>query len=68
MAHISLWIHVHVTLLLTNLDVGCATEQQGTEVRAVTAPGDIIIGGIFPIYELEQKNITFKPFGQPCIR
>lgn len=68
MAHISLWIHVHITLLLTNLDVGCAAKQQGTKVQAVTAPGDIVIGGIFPIHESVHKDVSFKPFGQPCIR
>ncbi|KAM7382334.1 hypothetical protein PAMP_002071 [Pampus punctatissimus] len=34
-----------------------------------TAPGDIIIGGIFPIHEdVDKQNNSFAPHLQPCVR
>ncbi|XP_070768754.1 G-protein coupled receptor family C group 6 member A [Enoplosus armatus] len=47
---------------------GHATEN-GTIVSEATAPGDIIIGGIFPIHEdVDKDNKTFEPNAQPCVR
>lgn len=62
-------IYLHITLFVLILELGCATDG-GTEMPAATAPGDIIIGGIFPIHEDVDKenNSNFKPYIQPCIR
>lgn len=68
MAWVALGIYVHITLFLIILEVGRATEM-GTRVPAATAPGDIIIGGIFPIHEdVDKENKSFEPHLQPCIR
>ncbi|KAM9425778.1 G-protein coupled receptor family C group 6 member A [Pholidichthys leucotaenia] len=40
-----------------------------TSGPGITAPGDIIIGGIFPIHEdVDRNNSSFAPQAQPCIR
>ncbi len=41
------------------MEIGHATEK-GTRVPGVTAPGDVIIGGIFPIHEdVDKDNSSF---------
>lgn len=69
MAWVALLIYLHsITLFLIILEIGHATEK-GTRVRGATAPGDIIIGGIFPIHEdVDKENSSFAPHLQPCIR
>lgn len=68
MAWVALGIYVHITLFLITLEIGRATER-GTRVPAATAPGDIIIGGIFPIHEgVDEVNKSFVLHPLPCIR
>lgn len=53
---------VHITFLLVILEVSVS-------LRAATAPGDLTIGGIFPIHEdVDKGNKSFKPHTQSCIR
>ncbi|XP_042346173.1 G-protein coupled receptor family C group 6 member A isoform X2 [Plectropomus leopardus] len=50
--------------------MGHASEQDSRVLEA-TAPGDIIIGGIFPVHEgvdKDKDNSSFAPHLQPCIR
>ncbi|XP_019118243.1 G-protein coupled receptor family C group 6 member A isoform X1 [Larimichthys crocea] len=59
---------VYLNLCLIILETGHATEK-GTRVPQATAPGDIIIGGIFPIHEdVAKENNSYAPHIQPCIR
>uniref|UniRef100_A0A8D3CT21 G-protein coupled receptor family C group 6 member A n=1 Tax=Scophthalmus maximus TaxID=52904 RepID=A0A8D3CT21_SCOMX len=44
------------------------TTEKDTRVMDATAPGDIIIGGIFPIHEDVDKKNSFAPQPQSCIR
>lgn len=61
-------IYLHITLNLIILETGHATEKD-TRILGATAPGDIIIGGIFPIHEdVNKENNSFAPQLQPCIR
>ncbi|XP_067458642.1 G-protein coupled receptor family C group 6 member A [Thunnus thynnus] len=68
MAWVARRIYLHVIVFLIILEIGHATEK---DIRApgATAPGDIIIGGIFPIHEdVEKQNNSFAPHLQPCVR
>uniref|UniRef100_A0A4W6BZB8 G-protein coupled receptor family C group 6 member A n=1 Tax=Lates calcarifer TaxID=8187 RepID=A0A4W6BZB8_LATCA len=68
MAWVALGLSFHITLFLTILKTGCATENDGIMLGA-TAPGDFIIGGIFPIHEdVAKKYDSFAPQPQPCVR
>ncbi|XP_037639849.1 G-protein coupled receptor family C group 6 member A [Sebastes umbrosus] len=68
MAWLALVIYLHITLFLIILEIGHATEED-TRVVGATAPGDIIIGGIFSIHgDVDKKNSSFAPHPQPCIR
>lgn len=67
MAMVGFIINVHITLFFLILEIGRSTD--GTSLPAATAPGDIIIGGIFPIHEdVDKKNKSFEPHIRPCIR
>lgn len=60
-------IYLNIALFFLVLELGCATGA--TELPAATAPGDIIIGGIFPIHEdVDKENNSFEPYIQPCVR
>ncbi|XP_038566242.1 G-protein coupled receptor family C group 6 member A [Micropterus salmoides] len=66
MAWVTPVIYVYITH--TILEIGHATEK-GTRVPEATAPGDIIIGGVFPIHgDVDKKNNSFAPHKPPCIR
>lgn len=68
MDRIAFVVYLHITLFVLILELGCATDR-GTEMPAATAPGDIIIAGIFPIHEdVAKENNSFEPYIQPCIR
>ncbi|KAM9353828.1 G-protein coupled receptor family C group 6 member A [Symphorus nematophorus] len=68
MSRVHLVISLHITLFLFILEIGHATEKS-TRVPEASAPGDIIIGGVFPMHEDVQKdNKSFAPRIQPCIR
>ncbi|XP_051263230.1 G-protein coupled receptor family C group 6 member A [Dicentrarchus labrax] len=68
MARAALLIYLHIALFLNILETGHASERS-TRVLEATAPGDIIIGGIFPIHEdVDKENTFFEPHIQPCIR
>ncbi|KAK2815413.1 hypothetical protein Q5P01_025880 [Channa striata] len=68
MAWDSLLICYHVTFFIIVLQTGKGTETD-TSVPEAEAPGDITIGGIFSIHEdVDQKNSSFVPQQQPCIR
>lgn len=68
MAMIGFIINVDVTLFFFILQIGHGTEWTAS-LPAATAPGDIIIGGIFPIHEdVDKGNTSFKPQMRPCIR
>uniref|UniRef100_A0A3Q3WIL9 G-protein coupled receptor family C group 6 member A n=1 Tax=Mola mola TaxID=94237 RepID=A0A3Q3WIL9_MOLML len=68
MAWATLGIYVHITLFFIILEGRHATERSIT-VPAATAPGDIIIGGIFPIHEdVDKNNKSFNPHPQACVR
>ncbi|XP_044062485.1 G-protein coupled receptor family C group 6 member A [Siniperca chuatsi] len=68
MALVAPVIYLHITLFHIILEKGHAIEK-GTRVLGATAPGDIIIGGIFAIHEdVDKKNSSFAPHLQPCIR
>lgn len=68
MAWVSLLIYFHITFFLIILKIQEAVEED-TRVLGATAPGDIIIAGIFPIHEdVDKKNNSFAPQQQPCIR
>ncbi|KAG8009726.1 G-protein coupled receptor family C group 6 member A [Nibea albiflora] len=59
---------VYLNLCLIILETGHATVK-GTRASEATAPGDIIIGGIFPIHEdVAKENNSYAPHIQPCIR
>ncbi|XP_070691024.1 G-protein coupled receptor family C group 6 member A [Pempheris klunzingeri] len=67
MAWAALQIFLHITLFLIILQIGHAIER-GSRVQGATAPGDIIIGGIFSIHEdVDKENKSFAPHLQPCI-
>lgn len=67
MATVGFIINVHITLFFLILEIGRGTD--GTSLPAATAPGDIIIGGIFPIHEdVDKEIISFQPHIKPCIR
>uniref|UniRef100_UPI0037E725CD G-protein coupled receptor family C group 6 member A n=1 Tax=Semicossyphus pulcher TaxID=241346 RepID=UPI0037E725CD len=68
MACACLVIRLLVTLVLLSLEVGPAAAD-GTRVERATAPGDFIIGGLFPLHEdVDRENSSFAPHLQPCIR
>lgn len=68
MAWVALGIYVYITPFLIILDIGCATERV-TRVPVATAPGDVIIGGIFPIHEgVDKGNESFEPHPARCVR
>ncbi|XP_070823099.1 G-protein coupled receptor family C group 6 member A [Chaetodon trifascialis] len=68
MALVSLLIYLHILLFFIILEIGHATEKT-TRVLEATAPGDIVIGGIFPIHEdVDKENNSFAPHLKPCIR
>ncbi|XP_034384827.1 G-protein coupled receptor family C group 6 member A [Cyclopterus lumpus] len=68
MTMVTFVIYLHITLNLIILETGHATEKD-TRVLGATAPGDIIIGGIFPIHEdVDKENNSFGPQLQPCVR
>ncbi|KAM6994305.1 G-protein coupled receptor family C group 6 member A [Tautogolabrus adspersus] len=57
-----------ILLFLFILDVRHVSAD-GTKVERATAPGDFIIGGIFPLHEdVDRENATFEPHLLPCIR
>lgn len=57
---------LHITLLFFIQDIGT---ERSASLPAATAPGDVIIGGIFPIHEdVDRDNRSFKPHIAPCIR
>ncbi|XP_068591225.1 G-protein coupled receptor family C group 6 member A [Cebidichthys violaceus] len=59
---------LHITLNLLLLQTGHAAEEDAGLLGA-TAPGDILIGGIFSIHEdVDRENSSFAPQQQPCIR
>ncbi|XP_071325635.1 G-protein coupled receptor family C group 6 member A-like [Trachinotus anak] len=60
----------HLTLLLMILETGHAAAEADTRALAATAPGDIIIGGMFPVHRNVEKrnNDSYAPQIQPCIR
>lgn len=61
-------INVHIILFFLILELGWGT-WRSTSLPTATAPGDIIIGGIFPIHEDVNKEIkSFEPNIRPCIR
>lgn len=61
-------INVHIILFFLILELGWGT-WRSTSLPTATAPGDIIIGGIFPIHEDVDKEIkSFEPHIRPCIR
>ncbi|XP_049901731.1 G-protein coupled receptor family C group 6 member A [Epinephelus moara] len=68
MAWVAPLIYLHITLFLFILEMGHGTEED-SRMLGVTAPGDIIIGGIFPVHEdVDKMNNSFAPHLQPCIR
>ncbi|KAK2910715.1 hypothetical protein Q8A73_008430 [Channa argus] len=68
MAWVSVAICYHITLFFIVLKPGQGIDKD-TSVPEVVASGDIIIGGIFSIHEdVAQKNNSFAPQQQPCIR
>ncbi|XP_029360086.1 G-protein coupled receptor family C group 6 member A isoform X2 [Echeneis naucrates] len=60
----------HLTLLTVILETGQAAAENDTRVPAATAPGDVIIGGMFSIHEdvEKRKKGSFEPQIQPCVR
>lgn len=63
MAMLGFIINVHITFFFFILDVSCAS------LPGATAPGDLIIGGLFPIHEdVDKADNSFKPHTQTCIR
>lgn len=68
MAMVGFIINVHITLFFLILKIGRDTVAS-TSLPAATAPGDIIIGGIFPIHEdVAKETESFEPHIRPCIR
>ncbi|XP_036929302.1 G-protein coupled receptor family C group 6 member A isoform X2 [Acanthopagrus latus] len=68
MAWIALVIYLYITLFFTILESGHGIVK-GSRALSATAPGDVIIGGIFPIHEdVDKENTSFAPHLQPCIR
>ena len=68
MAWIALVIYLYITLFFTILESGHGIVK-GNRALSATAPGDVIIGGIFPIHEdVDKENTSFAPHLQPCIR
>lgn len=63
------WVifYFYITLFIIILKTEEAIEQ-GTRVLGATAPGDIIIVGIFPVHEDVDKKNSFAPQQPPCIR
>ncbi|XP_068425904.1 G-protein coupled receptor family C group 6 member A [Clinocottus analis] len=65
---VTFFIYLHITLNLIILETGHGY-QKDIRILGATAPGDIIIGGIFPIHEdVVKENNSFAPQLQPCIR
>ncbi|XP_041649880.1 G-protein coupled receptor family C group 6 member A [Cheilinus undulatus] len=68
MAWDALLTHLLISLVLCLLHVG-RVSPHGTQVERATAPGDFIIGGIFPLHEdVDKENMSFEPHLQPCTR
>lgn len=67
MAWFAFAISIQIIFFLITLEIGHATDKY-TRVMEATAPGDIIIGGIFPIHEDVDKNNFFSSHQQSCIR
>ncbi|TNN02088.1 hypothetical protein fugu_009575 [Takifugu bimaculatus] len=68
MAMVGFIINVHITLFFLILKIGRDTVAN-TSLPAATAPGDIIIGGIFPIHEdVDKETESFEPHIRRCIR
>lgn len=71
MAMVGFILNVYITLLFLILDIGRGAERSSSHppTTAATAPGDIIIGGIFPIHEdVDKDRSVFEPHVKPCIR
>lgn len=63
MAMLGFIINVHITFFFFILDVSCSG------LPGATAPGDLIIGGMFPIHEdVDKTDKSFKPHTPTCIR
>lgn len=61
-------IYFYITLFIIILKTEEAIKQ-GTRVLGATAPGDIIIVGIFPVHEdVDKKDNSFAPQQPACIR
>nr|XP_020511451.1 G-protein coupled receptor family C group 6 member A [Labrus bergylta] len=61
--------HALLTCLHISLFLFMRVSADGTQVESATAPGDFIIGGIFPLHEdVDRQNVTFEPHLLPCIR
>ncbi|XP_068616570.1 G-protein coupled receptor family C group 6 member A [Brachionichthys hirsutus] len=65
MARLGLVIYTHITLCFI-LETG----QSSAEIpRVLTASGDFVIGGVFPIHEdVYKANESFAPHQKTCIR
>lgn len=69
MAMVGFILNVHITLLFLIVEIGHGAERSHPAATTATAPGDIIIGGIFPIHEdVDKEKTSFEPHIQPCIR
>ncbi|XP_047453756.1 G-protein coupled receptor family C group 6 member A [Mugil cephalus] len=65
---LALLIFLHITLFIVSPDTGKAAEGVASVQRA-TAPGDFIIGGMFPIHDdVERRGNSLRPTILPCIR
>lgn len=68
MAWVSLIIYLYIPLFINILKTEEAVEQE-TRVLRATAPGDIIIVGVFSVHEdVDKKNNSFAPQKPSCIR
>ncbi|XP_053183626.1 G-protein coupled receptor family C group 6 member A [Scomber japonicus] len=67
MAWVAPCFYLHIIHFFIILERGHATEKD-IRVPGATAPGDIIIGGIFPIHKaVEKNNDSFVPHDQQCV-
>lgn len=66
MAWVAPLFYLHIIICLIILIGGHASEKD-IRVPGATAPGDIIIGGIFAVHKaVIKRNDTFEPQIQEC--
>ncbi|XP_034021375.1 G-protein coupled receptor family C group 6 member A-like [Thalassophryne amazonica] len=57
----------HITVFFLLIEIGHSQETNPRSAGA-SAPGHVIIGGIFPVHQAVEKSMMFEPHVWPCVR